>query len=217
MRDSDPDSPSSEAHHCASADKPFAGIAPQVLLEASMPAGVKPNERLSWFSPTGTLVHLDVDGSHASPGDFLEFAVPERLLKEPKQSSQQFALMAFDVPASWTENRCLATTLPSGLRARIIPPPGTLPGDQLVFFVARWQLEEAQGHVASHPTEIETKAVLNRLLVDARRVRHYESDHRTSDGVRDAPDISPRPKSRQHRLGLTQHQAKQIGCCHSAE
>ena len=145
-----------------------------VTLEAAMPGGVKSHERLSWFSPTGTLVHLDVGAAHASVGELLEFSVPERLLKEAENHWQEFVLMAFDVPVSWTQDRGLATTLPSGVRVRISPPAGALAGDQLVFCVARWQLDDngagPKEGAAGEPTVIETRAVLNRLLVDAKRV-----------------------------------------------
>ena len=93
-----------------------------VTLEAAMPPGVKAGERLSWFSPTGTLVHLDVGSAQASQGEFLEFSVPDRLLKEAEQPWQEYALMAFDVPDAWSADKGLATTLPSGGGGNYIRP-----------------------------------------------------------------------------------------------
>lgn len=179
------------------APSPSQATSPHALvsMEASMPKGVKATDKLSWFSPTGTLVHLDVGGAHAYPGEFLEFSIPERLLKEPEHEWQEFALMAFDVPTTWTEDRGLATTLPSGVRARIIPPTGTAPGDQLVFCVARWQLNNAgapKQDDTTEPTAIETRAVLNRLLVEARRMgaetkQASDALHGTAGGSNQAP------------------------------
>lgn len=152
-------------------------------LEAIIPEGWEEGELITWRNQTGKhRVMINAEGRR--PGERVYFYVARSIVEpEEAEKAAKPVCLECDIPANWDTRSSIMTTVPSGNKLKILPPPFTKAGSTLWFSVPASIYDGGGGTQTSSGPILETKADSadrepcvfivdadrKRLMVDAKR------------------------------------------------